>query len=336
MPTWGATWGLPWGGPLQLDASMGQILYNEGAQTLLHVPVDNHGRVTRVASASYSIVDARHSVTSADREIQASTAATVDSAATTLSAAAGPGTSDPRLLTVASASAFTEGHTYIVEQSGAREAFVVQRKDTAGNRIWTKTDLRLDWTTGADVLGVEISGTFPSTEANDEDEVEDGGGPYLVIWDYQISGAGYLVPEEVWISRYAIPPFCTEGYVLEAFPALARSMRGDGPTVSQAIKVAHDDLLNELEASGIDPRYFKSLPYLRNTERKRAIEYLLRWKQTADDSAEADRWEERYMRAVENLTTGKPPVGTVRLDPATDTAPPGSSQEHGHAWINKS
>lgn len=335
MPTWGAMWGQPWGGPLQLDAIMGQILYNEGAQTVRHIPVDAHGRVTRVASAEYSIIDLRESDTSDNRTIQASTAATVDSVTETLTAAAGPGTADPRLLSVP-ASGVTEGRTYILEEDGQREAFVVHRKDTSNARIWTKTDLRLDWTTSAQIRGVEISGTFPSAEANDEDEVEDGGGPYLVIWDYQINGKAYLVADEVWLSRYSIPPFCTEAYVLEAFPALARSMRGDGPSVTQAIKVAHDDLLSELEASGIDPRYFKSLPYLRNTERKRAIEYLHRWKQTDPDTIEADRWEERYMRAVENLTTGKAPIGTVRIDPANNTAPPGSSEEHGNAWFSKS
>lgn len=312
------------------------VLFNEGAQTIRHVPVDRHGRVTRVVSPSYSIVDLRRSEDDTDRTVQASTAATVDSASTTLTAAAGPSTSDARLLQVASASAFTEGHTYILRHEGNRESFVVHRKDTPNNRIYTQTDLRNAWASGASVLGVEISGTFPATEADDELELEDGAGPYLVLWDYSINSAGYLVPETIWLSRYQIPPFIDEQYVLQAFPSFARSVRGDGPSVQLAIKVAHDDYVSELEAAGIDPAYMIPSTFAKTTVRMRALEYLFRWRQTEPDTVEADRWAERFDNAIRNIHTGRTPRGTVKIDPDSATAPAGPDLLDAHGYLIRS
>ena len=73
-----------------------RVYYNEGAQTIRHVPVDRRGRAVRVTSATYTLVDLRESEDGTEREL-GSGAATVGSVNTLLTAAAGAATADPLL-----------------------------------------------------------------------------------------------------------------------------------------------------------------------------------------------------------------------------------------------
>ena len=70
--------------------------------------------------------------------------------------------------------------------------------------------------------------------------------------------------------------------------------------------------------------------------RNKAIEYLLRWQQTDDDDANADRWEARYKELMAGLLTGVPDHGTIEIHPVDDEAPAGSSQEQVFDMIRRS
>lgn len=312
-----------------------RVLYNQGAQTIYFAPRDEHGRPSVATSPTYSIIDLRSPDGASDRTVQASASATVGSETETLTAAAGPSQADPTLITVTDASDFTEGREYLIHEEGQRESFVALRVDSTNNKIYSATDLRNSYTTAATVQAFELQGTFPGAEANDEDEVEDGGGPYQVNWVYTVNGVKYLTPEIVYITRYSVAPLITEADVLTADPTMARRSAGIVP-IHFAIKAATEDFVGAVEAGGRDPAYFRTSNAGKLAVRLKTLEYLHRWMGREQDHANADRFEDRYQAHMANLLAGRPPVGTVEVNPAHDDAPSGSSMDYGQPLIQRS
>lgn len=301
-----------------------EIQYLGGDQSIYHVPRDREARASLVASANYTIVDLTRGESDPDRTVVASTAATVDSATESTTAAAGPGTTDAKAITVASTAGFEVGHVYQIVGGGYSEIFTLDTIVTNASLTATQ-ELRYDYALGATVRGVEIAGTFPSAEAADETDMESGGGPYGVVWDYTIAGRDYAPLEEIYVLRYSTQPVITEVDVLRAWPQ-ANSLARERFTVRDAIAVASEDYHARLEASGRKPELFKHSNVSRVAVRDLAIAYLKRWRKEDD---EADRYQERYDRLMNDLTTGQFPERTVKVEQSTNTADRDTERSYG-------
>lgn len=313
-----------------------RVLFNEGAQAVRHVPLDRHSRPTRVTSAMFSIVDLRDGETGSDRTI-ASGSATIGTVDTLLTAAAGPGQADPRRILVTSATGIVQARTYLLfAADGQRELVVVDRLDAGGLVVHGRTELRNDYTTTARLQDVEIAADFTEVEAAQEASLWNGGGPYQAVWEYTIDAQLYLVPETIWMTRTSVVPFVSEAEVLLAWPTLATRARHRA-SILDGIRAATEDFVAELEASSKDPADYRASNISKVAVRAKAIEYVLRWIGSGDaDTAAADRHEEQYKRLVNQLVVGVPKVGTVTVDPSTNTATAGGDKLHGNAYIRRS
>jgi hypothetical protein len=151
---------------------MQTIIYGAGAQAVEVYATDAQGRLVKPSAATAKIVDLAFSdaADDADRIILATSAATVDTLSTTTSAATGPRSADPRKVPVASAAGFAAGRHYAITAAGQAEAFEVDRID--GTNIYARHELRGTYTTSAAVTGLRVTATFPSTRANDADEID--------------------------------------------------------------------------------------------------------------------------------------------------------------------
>ena len=309
-----------------------RILYEQGEQTLYFVPVDQEGRPSVVTTPFATIKDLRKAVGSTGRAVLARAAVTVATATETLTAAAGPATADARKLTVASTTGFTAGRTYLLTKAdGQREAFVVDRVSTDA-AIYTRESLESDYAIGDTLRGLEMPAAFPSAEASEQGDFEDGGGPYQVLWEYTIDGQLYLVPEVVWTVRYSVVPLINAADVRAAYPTLSDRV-GDRFQISRAVVMAAQDYAGDLQAAGMSEIYMQSGLAGKKAQRCKAIEWVLRWLRDHED---ADRWEERYDRIMGSLTTGRPPETTVQVSHVNDDAPAGSDQGYGMPLIRRS
>lgn len=307
-----------------------RVIYNEGAQTLRHVPVDRRGRVAVVASATYSLVDLRERDDSDDREL-ASGSATVSTVNTLLTAAAGAGAADPTLIAVTSATGITAGHTYAMRAADGRvEAVLVAR--VSGTNVYAAHDLVGDYTTSDSLLGVELSASFPSLPAADETSLWDAGGPYQVTWEYTVDDQLYLVPEIVWLTRYSVQPFVTEADVLLAYPTLGTRARLRG-TIATAIAAATQDYVAECESASKDPTLFRPTALAKVACRERAIEYVLEW---CGEPDAAEKHGEAWRRYINQILVGAPKTGAVTVSRDDDTAPPGSTRRQPQRFFRRS
>jgi hypothetical protein len=310
------------------------VIFNEGAQSLRHVPQDRLGRTTRVASAAYTIVDLRYGEESSEREV-ASGSATIGSVDTVLTAAAGPAQTDPKRIAVTSSVGILPGRRYVIEGTdGATEPFVALRVET--NTVYAMHELERDYAATASVLDVEIAADFPADEAADENVgLRNGAGPYQVTWEYTIAERLYLVPEIVWMTRTSVQPFITEVDVLRAYPTLVSRLH-ERATVLDAIRVAHEDYCVFLRAAGKHPADYRASDIARVAVRCRALEHALRWCQTDRDDLAADRFAEQWLQLMNSLTVGQPKTDTVTVDRDTNTAEAGGDKKYGNAYFVRS
>jgi hypothetical protein len=295
------------------------VVYGGGAQPLRHVPVDRLGRPTRVTSATYTIVDLRESITSAERVI-ASGSATLDAASTTLAEDAGPAASAyPERLDVASVSGFAEGRTYQLSGAdGERETVTSVAIDATNTRVVCRLPVRGNYESGDTLRGIELSCTFPADEANDEDEtVKDIGHPgYQVTWSYEIDGRDYLVGELVRVSRYSVQPWIDAHDILIAHPALAKRVQDvEGPLLC-----ATEDILAELEAGGHDPTLVRTGISGKVLLRCRTLYYMMLGLHGDDDRETAARFLQQSKDLLHRiLNAGTPPRDVVVLSQSDDT-----------------
>lgn len=307
-----------------------RVIYNEGAQTIRHVPVDRRGRVRRVTSATYSIVDLRHSDASPDRDI-GSGAATVGAVNTLLTSAAGAGTEDARRLLVTSAAGLATGHTYaMLAADGRTEAVILEAID--GLTVHTALELGGDYTTADRLVDVELSASFPSGAANDEPSVWDGGGPYQATWQYTVDDQLYLVPEIVWLTRYSVQPFVTPIDVLTGWPTIG-SMARYRIRIEDAIAAATRDYVVECESAQRDPSLYRATMIGRTAVCERAIAYVMHWNDNPDG---AERHDAAFRRLVNQLLVGAPKTGAVTVSRQDDTAPRGGDRRQQGRFVKRS
>lgn len=307
-----------------------RVIYNEGAQTLRHVPVDRRGRVRAVASATYTLVDLRETESASERELAAGSA-TVGAVNTLLTAAVGAGTADPTLIPVTSATGITAGRTYaLASVTGRVESFLVER--VSGTNVYAAHEIVGDYTTADSVVSVEISASFPSPQAADESSLWDGGGPYQVTWEYTIDDSLYLVPEIIWLTRYSVQPFVTPADVLIAYPPLGTRARRRA-TIDDAIAAATQDYVAECESASKDPTLYRATNLAKVAVRERAIAYVLAW---CGDAEEAQKHEDAWSRFVNQMLVGGPKVGAVTVSKVDNTALPGGDRRQQSRFVRRS
>lgn len=303
------------------------IRYGQGGQTIRWVPVDEQGIPRRVTSATYSIVDLREAEDTSRRTVVASTAATASSVSTTITAAAGPSTANPRLVSLSSVSGIRTGGVYQLQHPSAAvdETITAARVNATALQLQTTRSITRAFPNGSALVGLELEATFPADVANDETRLDLGGGPFCVVWVYTIGEQPYITPQDVWITRYGVAPWVRPDEVYRHAPGLASSTGGESFDPEQAILAATDDLFGALSSAATplrDPANFRgdinATLYVRN----RAVMYLLRGARNTDALALAQVYADEARGHLNNLTTGRPPSRAVAVDPVDDVAVP--------------
>ncbi len=170
---------------------MQTIIYGAGAQTVWTYATDVQGRIVKPATATARIVDLEFAETDADadRIILATSAATVDSFATTTSAVTGPRSADPRKVPIA-AGVPVVGVLYVISAAGETETFEVSRVNSLD--VYARNELRSPYASGATVTGCRVSATFPAVRANLAAEV-DRRTVYAIDWTFTgVTGPTYV------------------------------------------------------------------------------------------------------------------------------------------------
>lgn len=287
------------------------VLYGAGDQTIKHIPMDRNGRHVVVSSPTYTIVDLREGKTSAQREIVASTAATVGTASDRTTVAVGRSEANANKIPLGDSSNFAVGRRYLISDSRGSELFTIEAIDV--NDIYTSKGLQGDYCVDASVQAVEVEATFPSSEANDENEtVEDRGGPYQILWSYTIDGQPYLVPETVWVNRYSYTPWITREELLRGHSQI--DQRASREAVSDALIVATEEVAAELQAGGLDPSTYRSTQVGRIAVRYRALHYIFMGFHGDKDDELADAYGERYKMHMGQVLINAPARALVVRD----------------------
>ncbi len=292
-----------------------RVIYNQGDQRISVVPIHpDTGSPVVVDSGTdvtVSIVDLRESESSTNRTVLATTTVAQDSFSASLTDTAGYSSADPSAIPAHTSSA-ARGRTYLLQEfDGPSE--VLRLTETGPTSGTATAPLRSNYTAGATLRGVELVATFPTAEANDEDSVEDKGGPYLVTWTYVVDGQTVVLPTELWVDRFSLAPPIDEAYVLQAMPSMASRVRGRG-SVGGAILVAWHDWLALLQGSGKDPSLYPPAHNVQVALRRLAIAYMLDWVSGSD--TERDEAANRYAAAraeLDGILEGQAPKGQTQI-----------------------
>ncbi len=283
---------------------MHKVIYNRGAQTLTHVPQDRLSRPTLVASATYRILDLTEGDTSAQREVVASTAATVDSFATTLSAAAGSTTANASLLSVYSVAGLAEGEKLLLSTvgGGLREQVTVLSVRTSS--IITQRPIRGSYGIADTLEGIEMSATFPLAVADDEDLAIRDNRDYYIVWSYTIDGEPWEVRESIDVERYSLASWIGPDDLILGHPSLAT--RGKQGMLHDALALATEEVAGELEASQVRPEYYRPTIAGRVAVRYLALHHIFRQFHGDADRDTSDMYRERYKQQIHQMIEGRP------------------------------
>lgn len=293
-----------------------RILFGRGAQPYRIIPTNRLHTPTRVASATYSIVDMTEGQTSADREVVASTAATLDSPNTTISAAAGRDQANASTVTATSASGITEGHSLLLTATDGSQRELIEVAGISGTTVTTRHPIRGIYASGSALQGIELSGTFPAAVANDEDLAIDDGREYQITFVYTIDSEVEQVTERIRVERYGITPWITVQDVIRGHASLARTT--DPGAMHDALALATEEVAGELEASRIRPEYYRPTLSGKQAVRYLALHYLYLEKHGETDRDMADLYRERFKAQILKMIEGRP-EGARIIDRKDDT-----------------
>lgn len=305
-----------------------QIIYGSGAQTLRTIPVNRHARPTVATSCTYRIVDLRKSEDDPEREIVASTNATIDSTSTTTTAACGLGTANERKIPVTATAGFTQGRRYLLTSSdGIRELVLIEAIST-NSYVMVRDPISRQFASSSTLRGVEVSGTFPLSEANDEEEIERGdGGPYAVDWSWDVDPSPRR--EFVWLIRQPDSLLISTEDLFALEPSIA-STSGKRYKPETAIRQAATEIRAWCQAHQIDPDNFHGGTMLRLAVTYRAAWHCVRQLDGPGNNERAQELKDESQKYLDSITIGQPPEKSVKTNPSTDTAPGGTSKVYTH------
>lgn len=300
-----------------------RVLYGAGAQDLRVVPVDQQGRPRLVTSAEYRLVDLRRSEDDDERVIVDTTAATVDTVSTTTTAAAGFQASNPRAVSLTSTNGIAVGRRYLLRPTAGGEELVTVAEVVSGGVV-LEAPIGGRFATGSSFLGVEVTCSFPAVEANDEDQVEDGGGPYaldLVYVGITPSRQRYIV----WLDRNTFSVPATLADVVELEQTIL-AIAGQRMRVEVALSRAAKDLRRELQLAGVDASRYETGDVGRDYCTYRAAQIVLQHATKEDVQKRAETHGQVAQQIVSTIIHGRPDgVATPRR--SDDAQPAGRSME---------
>ena len=289
-----------------------EIRYGGGDQAVRAVLQRPDGSLIPHAGARYTIVDLRESEDSDNRVIVPESAATIYLPQTTTTAVAGRG-GDPDGLELTDATGFEARRSVSVAEDGRTE--VVYVRAIEGLRLQLRGELGGLYGIGAAVEGVEVEGTFPAAEADLEDTIEDGGGPYAIDW---IAAGGEVVRELIFVVRRDKLTLVDEDWLRRHSPELA-TQTGRRAELGEALSAAHEHYRADLRAHGIDPAEFDGGEVAQLAVGSLALWIL--WREIAGDHARelAAQHREQATTWLRHLRIGAPPRDAVETDARTDT-----------------
>lgn len=297
------------------------VVYGAGAQTIRESFVDEGGEDFVPSTASATIVDLRYpeDADASVRILQASTAGTPDSTSTTSTAIAGTGAANKRKIVLTSESGFVEGRRYLItSSSGESEAFEVDHVDTSNSTVYAVSELRRSYPVGSTVQGLEVEFSIPSSVADSETLVEEGGGPFALDWILTGTTSTH-VRSLLWIRRGSVRSYGSVEDVLHIDQSLGEVAR-KRLKLETCISQANRDFRRLLRARGVDPAEYVGGEEARDAVAYRAAE--LARQQMGGDASEmlAERYGETF-RAIMNSLGGEQAVETpTETDKATKSA----------------
>lgn len=297
-----------------------KIYYGRGAQDIVSVP-HKGGQPVRVASATYEIVDSRHSVdSSAHVVVAAGTAATLDATSTTLTAGAGRGANDHRALTVASTAGLVVGRLYILTAASGEAELVTIAAVPSATLARTVSDVRSTYLSGATLRGIEVTATFPEIEADDDDNLD--GLPFIITWTFP---AMPPVREPIFADRGVEAQLATLADLLQLDPFISK-IDGDAVSPATALARAHRDLRTDLEIAGIREADLLAGNIGRDCVTYRAAHLVFAHNGDDVSRSKAESYQTRYETLRAALTTGdrtKPGIAALTPDVLVTTKNPG-------------
>jgi hypothetical protein len=308
-----------------------EVYFGGGDQPLVHLPL------ARASAATYLVEDLTESDDGPARELVASTAATVDSYANAITVAAGPGAADPRLLTFAAGVAPTVGRRYLLEHADGRGE-IVRCVGGSTTTMRLLAPLQGTYPSGATVRGVEVSGTFPSAAAADENRFESDE-PCRVTWTYTMRGLQWRVSELIRLQRSRAEARYLGDVVIalqEGWAELVMLAPPTGQSVENMVRYAARRLDSRLRGKNIEPAEFFSGEQgfdllLQRTVLHFADSGFAPKSRTPDLFREEQRKEFAIM--WDGLTVGSSGKGTTDVDRATDTAHAGPSKKSRSGFV---
>lgn len=307
-----------------------EVLFEGGDQTLIHVPP------SRAAAATVSIVDLTEGAESDDRIVLASSAATVDSYNVSITAAAGAGQADPRLMTHAGALA-TAGRAYVIETAdGRHELFFAEA--VSATTIRSATPLSGAYATGSTVRGVQLSCVFPSAVAADEQRF-DIDAPMRVQWSYTGSdGSAWNVTELVRLVRSHASKRNlgdVEAELRRTKAELVRAMGSEAATLRNLISRVASRLTAELRATDVEPETWLAGDAGFELLFQAVVLQIAEdgfYPATRDPQQYVDDQARAYARLWSSLVRGKSSTNAAEVDRTTDMAPAGASKKVRSPW----
>lgn len=292
------------------------VLYQGGDQAIRYIPLDAEMKPFVVSSASYRIDDLRFAIGDSNREIVDDTVVAQDATSTTLTADSGAGSANRTAVPVADTTGFVAGRQYLLIGSEKTAIVQVAEVDAGGLRLALESKLVDSWSSGDTIRGIELEATFPSAEAEDEDDLEAGGGPYGVDFSYD----GIKRRVIVWVRRHNIPVSATREDLVEFDPAIANHF-GSMIQPERTIRAAVRSWISDLTAAGLDPTTYTS-PVATEAISCRALALAWYALPGSEDGAErGKRHMERYASLVNNIKSGLDGKGVVETT-KTDKAGP--------------
>ena len=294
-----------------------RIYYGKGEQTLRTVP-HRDGRPVLVASATYGIFDSRYGDESSEYEVVSSgTAASVDSFSQTLTSKSGRNATDKRSILVGSTTGLTAGRQYLLQAVDGRAELVRLAAVVSATRALTEAEIMGDYPTGSSLKGIEVSATFPSAPAADDQNLD--GLAWIIEWSF----ASFPAPirESVFLERGEEAQLATLADLLELDPHIS-AMDGDRKEASLALARAHRDFRTDLMLAGASEADVLAGPIGRD-----AVVYLAGYhalKHSMEDSASrrAESYMARYQELRQAIQVGakKPQVVSLDKESASATA----------------
>lgn len=208
-----------------------RLRYNVTGQVLRHVPG------ARQATADWVLEDLFSSADGSSRTLDSGTGVAVDAATESLTAAAGPATADPTLLTVASTTGFSvrtdrDGRPVsryeIVDAAGRGERFTLAGVTTNASLHTLEPLTRSYAATGCTIRGVELTTSSILASVLQDEQLMLQDRPMRVVWTY---ANGFRAQEQVRLIRDDAIDISQDAVVAdirEQFPDVATRMLYQG------------------------------------------------------------------------------------------------------------